>query len=572
MSSTSTPSHIATAVDGIPTLHGARPGPLTAGLLFRVGRADEPLVAAGVTHLVEHLALHGRDVGALDHNGTTNDTFTAFQVTGSERAVVAYLNGLCAALRALPLERLEAEKDVLRTERAQGGGGAVDIQRTERYGAQGPGIVPYGEVGLGRIDAAAVSEWARTRFTRGNAVLWLTSDRIPAGLDMRLPDGPRIPVPEWQEAERPHPAYVVGAPGGVLLDAVLPRSAASSMFSRVAGRMLFRELREEAGLSYTAASDYQPIDGARAHVTLQADALPERHEAVTHGVIDVLLRLRAGDVEDRDLDAVRATVAEIAALAATDVGFLFTSAFDQLMGEPVEDPATFAAESLEIGATEIAEVAELFYADAIAQIPEGDLEWAGFTAAPRWSASAVDGEVFPVRGQPQYALKIGEEGASLHTPEGDVTVRYADCVGYLTLPDGARTLIGRDGFRVVIEPTQYADLDVSTLSTLDERLSDVTIPLPARPPEEIPVGASMRWSGYGPWAGVLGALLALMLTVAFPFALGLSDSVASGNHDGALIRLTAAGWTLVAVLAALATLLFVGVFRRRRATAAIDGP
>ena len=561
-----------TTVDGIPTLHGARPGPLTAGLLFRVGRADETVATSGITHLVEHLALHDRDVGALDHNGLTNDTYTAFQVTGSERSVVAYLNGLCAALRELPLERLEVEKDVLRTERAHGGGGGPgDIQRTERFGAQGPGVVPYGELGLGAIDAAAVREWAHSRFTRGNAVLWMTGEHVPEGLHLELPDGPRIPVPAWQEVERPHPAYVVGAPGVVLLDAVVPRSAAAAMFSRIAGRMLFRELREEAGLSYTAASDYQPLDGDRAHLTLQADALPGHHEAVVCGVIDVLLRLRAGDIEDRDLQAARATTVEIADLAATDAGFLFSSAFDVLMGHQPTDPATFVEEARAINAADIAVVAEAFYADAIAQIPEGDLGWAGFAPTARWSASAVDGRHFPVHGEPQYGLTIGDDGASVRTPDGDVTVRFADCVGYLTFPDGARTLIGRDGFRIIIEPTQYFGLGPDTLAALDERVPEgVTVPLPARQPEEIPPprGKPMRWRGYGVWAGILGVVFSLALTVVFPFTLGLSNALAGSRGDGSMLGIATVGWVLVAVLLPLTVLLFAGVFRRGHWTAA----
>lgn len=561
-----------TTVDGLPVLYGARPGPLTAGLIFRVGRADETLATSGITHLVEHLALYGRDVGALEHNGITNDTFTAFQVTGNERAVVAFLNGLCAALRELPLDRLDAEKEILRTERAHtGASGPGDVQRAERFGAEGPGIVPYGEVGLAAIDAEAVREWARARFTRGNAVLWMTSERVPEGLHLDLPDGPRLPVPAWQEVERPHPAYVVGTPGIVLLDAVVPRSATASMFSRIAGRMLFRELREEAGLSYTAASDYEPLDGERAHVTLHADALPDRQEAVARGVVDILLRLRASDVDDRDLDAVHGTAVEIAELAWTDAGFLFSSAFDLLMGHPPVDLSTFAEEMRSVTAADIAVVAEAFYADAIAQIPEGDLAWAGFAPTARWSTAAVDGRHFPVHGEPQYGLTIGEVGASVRTPDGDVTVRFADCVGYLTFPDGARTLVGRDGFRIVIEPTQFFGLGADVIAALDERVpKGVTVPLPARDPEEIPPqrGKPMRWRGYGVWAGILGGVSALGLTIVSPFVLGLSSVLAGSRSDGSMLGVVAVGWALVAVLVPLTVLLFAGVVRRGRWTAA----
>lgn len=52
-------------------------------------------------------------------------------------------------------------------------------------------------------------------------------------------------------------------------------------------------------------------------------------------------------------------------------------------------------------------------------------------------------------------LTISTEGVSLTTPRGVVTVRYDACAAMTTLPDGARTLTGLDGFLVTIEPTLY---------------------------------------------------------------------------------------------------------------------
>jgi len=41
-----------TSVDGVPCFWADLPGPCHAGLLFRVGRADETLPTAGLTQLV----------------------------------------------------------------------------------------------------------------------------------------------------------------------------------------------------------------------------------------------------------------------------------------------------------------------------------------------------------------------------------------------------------------------------------------------------------------------------------------------------------------------------------------
>lgn len=65
-------------VDGVPAVWLPGEGPLHAGLVFRVGRADESLARSGLTHLVEHLVLHG--VGQSDYhfNGTTGPITTTF--------------------------------------------------------------------------------------------------------------------------------------------------------------------------------------------------------------------------------------------------------------------------------------------------------------------------------------------------------------------------------------------------------------------------------------------------------------------------------------------------------------
>jgi predicted Zn-dependent peptidase len=558
-------------VGGIPVLFAPRPGPLTAGLMFRVGRGDETLATSGITHLVEHLAMFGRDGGEIHRNALTNDVLTHFEVAGDAPHVVSFLNHIARALRALPVERMETEKGILRTESMAHGAGHAHIQRTERYGARGPGTVPYGELGLHTIDAEQVQAWADTRFTRGNAVLWFTGDRIPDGLELDLADGERIDVPIWEEVPRPRPAYLTGAAGGVVVDAVIPRTLPGSMFSMVAQRMLFRELREHGGHSYTTSVDYDPLDADRARVTMYADALVEAYEPVVQGTIDVLLRLRAGDIEVRDLASVRATIRTGLELFPFDTSVLPAMAFDVLTRHPVTHPTALAMHADAVTTSDIVDVAERFWNDAIAQLPEGSLEWAGFEPAPRWSATAVEGHHFPVHGEPQFGLTLGEAGVSLRTPNGDVTVLFADCVGYLTTPDGARTLIGADGFRIPIEPNQYFGLGAEMVAALDERVPlGATIPMPARSDDEIPPprGKPMHWRGYGAWAGVIGALFGLMLTFALPFTWGLTTVIADSPGDGALMPAVVVGWCLVAVLAPLTVLLFAGVRRRGLWTAA----
>lgn len=560
-----------THVAGIRTVFAPREGPLAAGLIFRVGRADESFAESGITHLIEHLALFGRDDGDIHHNGETADEFTHFHVFGSEAEVVAFLNGVCRALSDLPLHRVEAEKAILRTEASGRHAHGADAQRIERYGSVGPATAAYGEVGLHAVDAEKVTEWAARWFTKGNAVLWLTSDHVPDGLVLDLPDGPLKTIPEWSEVPRPRPAYFVGSNGGALIDAVVARSSAAAIFSQLASKMLFRTLRIEGGHSYTAMCEYEPIDGSRARITLVADMLSENHEAVTSGMISVLNDLRAGDIDEREFEATRGYARRMTEVPSLGAQMLPAVAMNLLTGCREQNIDELVREAEMVTVDDITAVAETVWHDALAQIPAGSLEWAGFELAPRWSRFAVAGERFPLYGEPDHALIISPDGVSALIGEGVATVLLEECVGYLMYPDGARVLFGADGFRVFVEPTQYFGLGPEVVAALDERApARAVIRMPPRPEEEIPPprGAVMRWRGYGPWAGVLLAVLLLILAVAFPAALAFSaePSLLAGRANGPLTLMRF--WAAVVVLSGLVILLYAGLRRRRRWRAA----
>ena len=102
-------------VDGIPIYWAEQPGITHAELIFRVGWADETLPTLGISHLVEHLALHGLLYGT-SVNGRVEADITAFTASGSPAEVSEALGRVARALTALPMERLEAERQVLLTE------------------------------------------------------------------------------------------------------------------------------------------------------------------------------------------------------------------------------------------------------------------------------------------------------------------------------------------------------------------------------------------------------------------------------------------------------------------------
>ncbi|KOG43125.1 M16 family metallopeptidase [Streptomyces resistomycificus] len=524
-----------TTVQGVPTLYAPQQGEITAGLVFRVGRADETLATAGITHLVEHLALHRLGLSDLHYNGATANAYTLFHATGSEAEVVAYLNAVCAALRDLPLDRLETEKEILRTE-AAGRGGADSQLPLWRYGAQGYGLSSYNELGTWDLTADQVRAWAETRFTRDNAVLWITSDAVPEGLDITLPAGTRLPAPAASSALPVTPAYVHGDDGHVVFNAVVRRSTAASVFADVLGRALFQDLRQEGGYSYSAEADYSLRDAEFATLTAYADSLPKKQDAVVGGFVDTLARLRAGRIEQSELDAVRAKTLKIYDTPDLGAAALPSYALNLLLGHRLLSPDEHRAELMALTTADLREVAREAWADGLLQVPgHRGADWAGLTLAPQYSTSTLTGTRHQSLEDDRITLVIGSEGVSLQTPGGPVTVPYDACAAMTARPDGARTLTGLDGFAVTVEPTLYRGVTPERIAAIDAAVPQAAVVrMPERAPEQIPQprerrASTARTGGRSRW----GWTLALWVVGTIAAVWGLLSAVVTAEEAGA---------------------------------------
>jgi len=475
-------------VDGVHTVVAPRAGTdrVSAGLFFRVGRADETLATAGITHMVEHLALHDHGVGDLHYNGATHDAYTHFHVEGTAAHVVEYLNGVCAALRDLPVHRLETEKEILRTEAAGRGNGPAPQSPMYRYGAEGYGLATFFELGLPRLDADAVREWAAAHFTRENAVLWIAGNEVPDGLDLTLPSGLRNPQPTVTSALPSTPAWY-GAPGdAVYVSGVVDRTCAAMLYARVLAKALFQDLRQKGGLSYQATANYTPRDRDHAMIELFADCLPEKRDAVIGGVIDTLARLRVGTITEAELESARASALHQFDVPDWEAHALPGYAINILIGKENITREQAEAEFLATTAEDIQAVAREFHDTALAQVPSLGLDWAGFVQAPEQSEVRLAGKEFASRNKDDSLVVVGPEGLSMVAPGSLATVRYADVVAMQTYPDGARTLFGRDGFRIHLEPTIYP-VDAASLKAIDAAVpAQVVVALPARAADDIP--------------------------------------------------------------------------------------
>ncbi|QGN49171.1 insulinase family protein [Micromonospora sp. WMMC415] len=475
-------------IDGVPALFVKATGPLRAGLMFRVGRVDEPLPLAGVSHLAEHLALHRH--GLMDHhaNATVDATTTHFHTSGTAAEVVTYFAKLCTGLIDLPVDRLGVVREILRTEAAGRGGGVNASLPLWRYGAQGYGLVSYAEFGLNQISGDDVRSWVTENFTRDNAVLWVAGDDVPADLRLDLPPGRRRPLPAPTSALPDTPAYYHAPVDGIVMDTVVPNGVAGQLFAALLERALYRELRLESGISYTACADYSSRGDGMATITAYADALREKHTAAVNGFVDTFRQLAKAGIDEQELNAVRTKALQSLAHPEYEASRLPGVAANLLTGQPVPTVDEVSEGLRSVTAADVHTVATEAYANALLQVPYGvPADTIGFTPAPTTSDAAVEGRRHAARSGDGQTLIVADDGVSVTDRSGSaLTVRFAECAARLRWPDGASVFLGLDGITVSVEPTLYR-VDALDLAALERDVPEgLTVTMPERSPDQIP--------------------------------------------------------------------------------------
>lgn len=473
-----------TEVSGIPTLLAPRTdGRCVAGLVVRVGEADETLALRGVTRLVERIGL--RSCGAAPTPGLDGlaDVLTRFTVAGTPDEVGRALGALSSALRNPPAHLVEQERAAAAHDERRRGAGPTRIAPMVRWGARGRGLRSYPLVGLPALDGEVVSIWAQAAFTRDNAVLWVSGE-LPRGLDLTLPEGDRQPVPADTPVLSRTPAWYPGGGGTVHVTALLPRSAPTEVHTHVLDRVLDEEL-VRTGAASAARAWSTPHDADTELVEVLVEGPPERRDALGGAVVDALARVRWGRLGAADRSAVDTAVAA-ATRAPEDPERLAAEAADLLLGRAAPAPEEHVAALRSVTADEVRAAAEAFHATALAQVPGGGLDWAGFAAVPSSSSAAVPGREYPAREGGRAVLLVGPEGVSLRSGTGVVTVRFDQVAAMESFADGGRWLVGTDGFRVHVEPTVF-EVDGGVVGHLDAAVDPArVVRLPGRPADQLP--------------------------------------------------------------------------------------
>ena len=464
-------------IDGVETLWLDEPtqGSITAALMFGVGRADEAAAQAGITHLVEHLALAPLGQQSYDHNGFVDAVRTVFHATGSAREIVGFLERASQGLRSFADERLLVERRILRDEAAQNGRSINGALRWYRFGHVEHGLTGIDEYALDWVGPAAVRRWVDERFTRENAVLILNAPP-PEGLRLDLPAGGRRrhlgvdPI-----AGLPLPAHVPWGGPGVALGYVAERQPGANMAANIAARRSRQQLRFERGLVYDVAFEYEPLNGAHAHVLLGTDCPEERIGEVRGALLEVLDTLADGGPTDEELAGEVDGFLRSFEERDGRMGYVDAYAADRLLGGDM--PA--AEELLERRRSVTPEAARTAFRDGLASalvLAQGEPLGGRWNAYPVNSAQSISGREWVPKGLrllgrgPKHRVTTSDAGVMYSAPEARVTVAWPDAVAAIHDGPLRRLVMGRDGFAVPIMGDEFRNGE-QLVAEVDRRIA-----------------------------------------------------------------------------------------------------
>jgi zinc protease len=446
------------AIDGVRVCWVDDLGPPRALLQFRVGVADEPFVARGVSHLVEHLTLAPFAGTHQLCNGYVDLGRTAFVTQGDPDHVVDFLDQVCRRLHDLPVERLDRERRILRTEGQQRQSGVMEELLVTRFGARTYGLAAHREWGLDHLDGDDISQWAAARFVAGNAVCWL-SFPPPDGLRFDLPPGPWRPLPVPTVVDRELPvAHRWGSVGG--FSWLSSRSPLAAMAEMALVRHLEARLRHEAGATYSVVSHVDDVGPGQSMHAVLVDVADRAHQVVADSIHEVVHELARDGHTASDADAWRHTARQAALSPGASVGVLDAVARRMLFGEPLISGSRWIHEAGRVTPEEVAGEIERGIGSGIFVIPHGANPPEPLPLLRRRPGERIEGRSWRSTqgGTPAPApatLTVGEQGVSIEAGAEVSTARWDGTVAVLRWSDGGRVLVGEDGDELAVLPDRW---------------------------------------------------------------------------------------------------------------------
>ena len=449
-----------TEIDGVTTWWAPGQGSFLGSLTFRVGVADETLARRGITHLVEHLAMPDHSRHHFECNASVNQTRTEFWARGRVDEVVQFLEGRVAALNDLPLDRIEAERGILRTEDGGRGSSAYNPALIEYFGARAYGLDAYPQYGIGEVDEDEVVDWTARFFTRENAVLSFTGPP-PAGLAIDLPPGTRIPPPQPEPLLELPATRHWGSGGGLSTVGLVRRNVATTVASGLLSDRIKQELRYGQGLSYSVYGDIERWTPDDAFVKIWPDVADGREQEALGHVLNCLDSLATDGATEDELEHWLEGLRRYFADPESVVFRVETAAYNDLVGATVSTQEEQLAAQASITPADVAEAASELASRLLWIVPDWVEMPEDRAALVPWVSSwQVDGRAFRRarsrlgRREGDEQIVVGADGVTLLLPDyGPVSVRFDEVSALVHHPDSDLELIGQDGFRIVFGET-----------------------------------------------------------------------------------------------------------------------
>lgn len=490
-------------VDGVRAVwpEGRRTGEPAAALSFRVGQADETLQTRGVTHLLEHLALVRTGQAPHSYNGRTGPTLTTFGMQGTAADLVGFFATLGGSLQDLPLDRLDLERGVLATEERGSGGGFDNLWRL-RWGPREYGLMGYEEYGAQRVPGDVLRAWSARWFTRQNALLTLNGPP-PRGFRLSLPEGSWCPPPEPRPAIDPLPMSFVMQGEWFGLSLLRQRRPGGNESAWLVSERLNQRLRFELGLVYGVQGGSAALTPSWRHDVFWTHALAEKLTAAGSALVDVLGELTAPMTEPERAQwaALRTRMTEQRGSREARTAYLSYVAEETLLGGTVLSKDELTASSDGVTEADVLSNVAASLSTLVLALPQGVESSPVATPIAQHSTSAVSGRtVAPAHGQ-EEDLVLADEGLSVvqRSSGKPVTVRFDELAGVLAWDDGARTLLGNDGFAVAYRPEMWDAKAGEVIAHIDSRVGTGLVigqgartprPRPEPPPAEVARGFS----------------------------------------------------------------------------------
>ena len=457
------------SLDGINAVWTDSTGPFAAGIVFRVGRVDEPLRHTGITHLAQHLALARFGQEAYHRNGSVDGAFATFRADGDEDEASDFVQHAIRNAARFDAARLGSEVKAVDAE-ARASGPSLESQLLwTRFGCSGFGLMHSPEFAPRLCDPMQVADWAAHHFVRNNAAFWFAGTP-PRWLEVPLPDG------EWQlppslepvpAAE--HPSVSLSGSGVVAISFLMPRTAAADLAVRLLERRLVTLLQNERRVTREICCQALAIGADVSHVSIAVSCADQHAALVGRLLLDVIEAVLRQGVTRREVEIEAAVTAEELADPASRLRMVQTQAERLLLGGQPRTPEEVLREWRDMDPASMA--AELAAAtNSLLMILPETVRWTD-PRLPIMSAPAgpvVEGRQFHRRAESQQhngmtELTIGGDGISIGAGRGTArTVLFDACAGMLDGPEDVRVVVGCDGTTIRVVATDWKDGKVIT--------------------------------------------------------------------------------------------------------------